>query len=115
MSSTLGSRTSLCVCILLVAFAVGQGRDLGTIRGVVTDPSGSVVPSATIALADAMTGALLQTKSNAQGEYEIFGLRSGTYKVTVTSSGFASKVIDNVVVQGSSVVGVNVSLKLSSA
>jgi len=116
MSSILVSRTLLCVCILLlVAFAVGQGTDLGTIRGVVTDPSGSVVPNATIALADATTGALRQTKSNAQGEYEIFGLRSGTYKVTVNSSGFASKVIDNVVVQGSSVVGINVSLKLSSA
>ena len=53
-----------------------------------------MVPSATIALADATTGALRQTKSNAQGEYEVFGLCSGTYKVTVTSSGFASKVID---------------------
>ncbi|MBV8894420.1 MAG: carboxypeptidase regulatory-like domain-containing protein, partial [Acidobacteria bacterium] len=100
---------------MLGAFAVGQGTDLGSIRGVVTDPSGSVVPQVTIEVADAATGALRESKSNAQGEYEVFGLRSGTYKVTANSAGFASAVIDNVVVRGSSVVGVNFTLKLSSA
>jgi Carboxypeptidase regulatory-like domain len=116
MSSVFVSRAMICVSILLlVAFAFGQGTDLGTVRGVVTDPSGSVVPNATVSVADTITGATRESKSNTDGQYQFFGLRPGTYKVTVQSPGFASTVVDNVVVRGSNVIGVNVSLKLSSA
>lgn len=104
-----------CIAVVLLAPpAFGQGTDLGTIRGVVTDPTGSVVPNATVTVTDAATGAIREGKTNGQGEYEMFGLRSGTYKVALNGAGFAPQAIDNVVVRGSNVVGVNVSLKVST-
>src|SRR5215470_381282 len=106
---------------LMVAFlcaapiAFGQGTDLGTIRGTVTDASGSVVANADITITDNATGAARAAKTNGSGEYQVFGLKSGTYKVVVNSAGFATEQVDNVALQGSSVVGVNVRLRVSSA
>ena len=100
---------------LFVPAALGQGTDLATVRGVVTDSSGSVVLNAAVSVTDTSTGAVRQTKTNGAGEYQIFGLRSGTYKVVVTSTGFAVQEVDNVQVQGSQVVGVNLTLRVSTA
>lgn len=94
---------------------LGQGTDLGTIRGTVTESSGAVVPNASVSVIDTSTGATRQTKTNGEGEYQVFGLRSGTYKVSVTAPGFATQQIDNIPLRGSSVVGINASLKVSSA
>src|SRR5579864_2243639 len=93
----------------------GQGTDLGTIRGTVTDTSGAVVAQAAVTVTDASTGATRQTKTNGDGAYEIFGLRSGTYKVAAQASGFGGQEINGIVLNGSSVVGVNVTLRVSSA
>lgn len=112
---TLAFFTLSCLFLFLSSFAFGQGTDLGTIRGVVSDSSGSVVPNAAISVTDASTGATRESKSNGDGEYQVFGLPSGTYKVSVASSGFATAEIENISVRGSSVIGVNVTLKVSSA
>jgi hypothetical protein len=108
---------ALVCCFLLVAIPAGfgQGTDLGTIRGTVTDASGSVVANADVAVTDNATGNTRQTKTNGTGEYQAFGLRPGTYKVVVNSAGFATEQIENVSIQGSRVVGVNVRLRVSSA
>src|SRR5215475_5123926 len=107
---------TVTLALLCVApFAFGQGTDLGTIRGVVTDASGSVVANADITVTDTATGSIRATKTNGTGEYQMFGLKSGTYKVAVNSPGFATEQVENVFVQGSSVVGVNVKLRVSSA
>ena len=95
--------------------ALGQGTDLGTVRGVVTDVSASVVPNAVVSILDNATGALRTTQTNGAGEYQLSGLKSGTYKVVVKTPGFATQQVDNVVVQGSRVVGVNVKLRVASS
>lgn len=92
----------------------GQGTDLGTIRGTVTESSGAVVPNANVTVVDNSTGAARQTKTNGEGEYQVFGLRSGTYKVSVSAAGFATQQIDNVPLRGSSSVGVNAILRVSA-
>jgi Carboxypeptidase regulatory-like domain/TonB dependent receptor len=101
--------------VFLLPSAHGQGTDLGTIRGVVTDTSGSVVASAAVVVTDTSTGAARQTKTNGDGEYEIFGLRSGAYRIAVSGAGFATQQLENVVVRASSVLGVNVTLRVSTA
>ena len=114
-------RSSITVSLLL-AFALcsniflhGQGTDLGTIRGTVADSSGALLAQAAVTVTDTATGASRQAKTNSDGAYEIFGLRSGTYKVAVQAAGFAQREISGVVVNGSSVVGVNLTLRVSSA
>ena len=110
--------------VILVIFAVlacssvfvhGQGTDLGTIRGTVTDSSGAVVASASVTALDIATGAARETKTNSHGEFQIFGLRPGTYKVTITNPGMATAEITGLVLNGSDVVSANAVLKVATA
>ena len=54
------------------------------------DPTGAVVPDATIALSDAATGLKLNTTSRASGEYQLLQIPPATYTVAVTAPGFGS-------------------------
>jgi hypothetical protein len=102
--------------LLCVApFTFGQGTDLGTIRGTVTDSSGAVVPNASVTVLDVSTGATREAKTNSHGEYQIFGLPSGNYKVTIANSGMATAEITGLVLNGSDVVSANAVLKVSTA
>src|SRR6201996_8464387 len=65
-----------------------QTSTTGDITGVVTDPSGSVVPDATVTLKDQTKGATQESKTSAQGAYRFYLLTPGPYTVSVTASGF---------------------------
>src|SRR6266542_2603808 len=90
----------------------GQGTDLGTIRGTVTDSSGAVVANASVTVLDLGTGAPRQTTTNSHGEYQMFGLRSGNYKVTITTPGMSTAEVTGIVINGSDVVSANATLKV---
>jgi hypothetical protein len=96
-------------------FLLGQGTDLGTIRGTVQDPSGAVVANASVTIADQATGTLRHTETNPHGEYQMFGLPSGTYKVTITAPGMTAHDITGIVLRGSDTVNANAVLKISTA
>jgi len=66
---------------------IGQGTDLGTIRGIVTDTTGAIIPGAAVSVVDALTSSIRETRTNSQGNYEMFGLKPGTYRVTITAPG----------------------------
>jgi hypothetical protein len=68
--------------------------DTATVIGRVTDPSGSVVRDATIALHNIDLGTTLTRKSNSSGEYEFPDVQVGSYTVSVISPGFAESVTD---------------------
>ena len=107
----------VAVLVFLVCasvFVAGQGTDLGTIRGTVTDSSGAVVPSASVTILDTHTGTTRQTQTNSQGDYQLFGLPSGNYKVTIASRGMATQEITGIVVNGSDVITANAILRVSS-
>jgi len=79
---------------LLAALSIGSGRlaaqtsTTGDITGVVSDPSGSVIPNATVTLKDETKGVTQQSTSNAQGTYRFYLLTPGPYTVSVTATGF---------------------------
>src|ERR1700712_3832183 len=84
------SKYLACLFVLVLGLgcaqvAVAQGTDLGTIRGAVSDTSGGAIPNAQVVLLDIATGTSRITTTNAQGEYQMFGLRPGDYKVTVSA------------------------------
>ena len=60
----------------------------GSLRGRVTDPSGAVIPQATVTVT-AQGGQTSSAVSDAQGIYEIKGLAPGTYSVSAQATGFA--------------------------
>ncbi len=78
----------LTAALLAPHSVLGQGSDLGAIRGAITDPSGSAVPNATVSVTDLSTGRRIASATNQSGEYEVANLKFGQYKVVVTAPGF---------------------------
>jgi len=93
----------------------GQGTDLGTIRGTVTDSTGAVIPGAMVTVTDALTKTARETRTNSRGIYEMFGLQPGTYRVVITAAGMSKEEITDVVLNGSDVVSADAALKVSAA
>ena len=58
------------------------------INGVVTDPSGAVIPGSTIQATNTATGVIVTRITNEAGTYVIPGLLPGTYDVTASLPGF---------------------------
>jgi len=93
----------LCLMAVLcfTTFSWGQGTDLGTIRGTVTDATGAAIAGAAITVTDTLTGSSRQAVSNGRGEWQIFGESASTYTVSVTANGMVPKRVTGVVVNGS--------------
>src|ERR1700745_1351150 len=68
--------------------AAAQSLTSGDAAGTITDPSGAVVPNATVTLKSNDTGATQTRTTNAQGAYRFSLLAPGTYTISVTASGF---------------------------
>lgn len=62
--------------------------DRGTISGVVTDPSGSLIVGARITVTNVATGTQSSTVTTGAGAYTIPELVAGQYSVTVSAAGF---------------------------
>src|SRR5271157_3411188 len=79
---------TLIVLSLVTAAAAAQ-TVTGTLRGRITDPSGAVIPQATV-LASTADGRSITVVTNNQGIYEFKGLAPGSYTVTAVAKGFAA-------------------------
>jgi hypothetical protein len=64
----------------------------GTLSGTVTDKSGGVIPSAQIAIRNVATGLVRNNATDSAGFYTAPNLLSGTYEMTISSTGFATQV-----------------------
>ncbi len=78
--------------------ALGQGRTEGQLSGRVLDPSGAVVPDASLTLSQGATGSTKTATTNASGGYVFPSVAPGTYKLTVDAKGFARGIYDGVAV-----------------
>jgi hypothetical protein len=86
----------------------------GALTGLVTDPSGAVVPKAKATLKSKTTGAMVTTDGNASGQYSFPAVAPGTYTLSVAADGFQTSVVDGVVVELAKSGLINVVLKLGS-
>src|SRR6266705_1602896 len=74
--------------VVLLLAGSGFAQDRGTIRGVVTDPSGATVPEATVTAKNVNTGLTQTVKTSADGVYSVLYLPAGDYTVTTEKAGF---------------------------
>ncbi len=84
---------SLMMPVVLALLAIprplnAQTNTTGAIDGVVSDPSGAIVPNATVAITNIATGAVFKATSGANGEYRVSQLPPGSYTVAATAKGF---------------------------
>ncbi len=107
--------TRLILAALLVSGALLAQTDRATLRGTVTDPTGLVVPNATITIEEVGTNIearRLTTDEN--GNYEAPALKPGTYRVKVDNAGFRSFVADAVLLDAGQVRRLDVGLQVGS-
>lgn len=93
------AQTTICKIVFLFVALLGSFRSSllaqsspqagAAIRGQVTDPSGAVIPNATIT-ATSLKGNSVIVLSDARGSYAVSGLMPGVYKVVAIAPGFAS-------------------------
>ncbi len=89
------------------------GQAAGGIRGQVTDPTGAVIPNATVVVRDAAGKVAGKATSDNGGVYAIHGLAAGRYSVTVTAQGFASYSVPGVVVASGQLKNLNPALTIA--
>jgi hypothetical protein len=75
---------TLAPCLAVVASAQAGGSIAGTIK----DPTGGVVPGATVAVTNTAISTQFTTVSDAQGIYSFPNLSVGRYDLTITLDGF---------------------------
>lgn len=76
--------SGLAMCCMSAYAQTGAG----SIQGTVTDSTGAVVPGASIHVVQQGTGATFDSKSSRVGFYQVPGLFTATYTVTVSAPGF---------------------------
>ncbi len=77
---------ALASCFLVAAPALLAQSTAATLRGQVTETSGSAA-NAEVMVTNLATGLIRKAQSNANGEYSLAGLPPGTYRVDVTAGG----------------------------
>ncbi len=104
----------IIVLALLVAATVSAQAPTGTIRGVVEDSTGAVIPGGTVELHNLNTGDRRHAMTDQEGHYEFVFLPVGRYRVTATLSGFKNAAQDTVLEVGQ-VNRINLRLEVGSA
>jgi hypothetical protein len=89
-------------------------QTLGAMNGVVTDPTGAVVPGVTVKAHSAATNLEVERTSRPDGSFSFADLPIGTYEVTFTKDGFQTAVYPEIIVQGSRTSTINAKLKPGS-
>ena len=87
----------------------------GAIEGVVTDPTGAVVPDVTATAHKQGEAKNFSAKTDTTGKYLIRNLEPGIYEVEVSCPGFRQSEIRNVPVHSTSATTVNVTLNVGAA
>ena len=77
----------LCCILATAAFAFGQTAST-SLRGVVKDPSGALVPGANVTLVDKANGKTLGATANDAGFYAFAQIPPARYTITVAANGF---------------------------
>jgi hypothetical protein len=104
----------LLVCLVCLSATLAQ-TSKGFIVGTVADPTGAVVPNASITVTNAATGTVRTTTSQENGSYRIDAVDPGTYTLEVSASGFTNARSENIVVASAQTAEVNLQLSVGGA
>ena len=107
----------LAVALLILASggAVWSQTVQGVITGAVTDPTGAVVPGATVTITNTGTNISQNTTTGSDGSYRFPLVPPGTYTLEVKAANFAIVRASGFVVEASQTVLFSVKLELVKA
>ncbi|MGA2195879.1 MAG: TonB-dependent receptor [Bryobacteraceae bacterium] len=112
---TRGTVLFVLTFVLVLAPALfAQSLTTGDIAGTLKDPSGAVVPNATMTLRSLDTGSTQSTTSDSTGEFRFRLLKTGQYMVSASPAGF-QKIEQQVEVVVGSVATLNLTLQVGQS
>src|SRR5258708_34386221 len=103
------------ICLLPAGVGMAQMAGSGTIKGTITDSSGAIIPQATVTAVNVATGVQTSRPTTGAGLYVLSPLPAGEYNVRVAAPGFQTLTQEHVVVSATTIVGLDLQLKVGSA
>ena len=88
---TVGFCLLACLVALGATTAYAQVAGSGTIQGVVLDPSGAIVPGATVTIHNPVSGYARSAETDSQGQFNFPNVPFDSYHLTVKAQGFAAQ------------------------
>ena len=92
-------RLLLVLCLLLCVATATAQEDRGRISGLITDPTGAVIPHANVTLTNEATKVNVSTIANEEGLYAFPLLVPGLYTVDVKADGFKEYIVNSLRVE----------------
>jgi hypothetical protein len=105
------------VLVVLLAFhatSVFGQINTATLSGTVKDPSGAVVPEASVVVVQADTGTTRTVQTNAAGLFTVPLLQPGVYTVTISKAGFENDTESNIDLQVNQLANLNFTLTVGA-
>jgi hypothetical protein len=96
---------TLLFVTVMVGFGQATSVNGGSIQGTITDPSGAVVPDASVTITGTDTGSVKAVRTDSAGFYSVGPLNPGNYNITVTRPGFQKLSVTTVVRTGTATSG----------
>jgi hypothetical protein len=104
----------LLVVLVAVPGAEAQSTTDGAIGGAVTDPSGAVVPNATVASHNLGTGSTTSGVTDGSGRYLLSHLQPGLYSLEISVTGFGAFKATSITVEVGRVTTMDVALNVKT-
>src|ERR1051326_2575729 len=106
----------ICAVLLLtIAGSLAYGQTAaGTLTGIVTDPSGSVIAGVPVVATHVETGTKITGTTSQTGNYTIPQLPVGRYAVTLEQPGFKMFRQENVIIAAAQALRLDVSLEVGA-
>ena len=77
-----------CIALMIWTCGAAHAQQPDVLEGRVMDPSGAVIPGASVVVESQPSGPAHTVQTDGEGRYRITGLTAGRYKVTAEASGF---------------------------
>ncbi len=108
---------AVCATMVLALFMCGtsQAQENATLTGTVTDPSGAVIPNASVILTNTQTGVSRAVTTDSAGMYVFPALNNGIYDLKVSATGFKVSSKTGIVLNVAATVEENVELAVGAA
>ena len=101
------------IFVALSFFAAAQSTT--SLRGVITDAKGALLPGATVKLSDPKTGFDRSVTSGNDGAYQFLQVPPATYNLEITAAGFAPSKRENLTLQVNTPATMNIALQVQGA
>lgn len=105
---------ALVVLLAVPALLLAQTSTTSVLLGTVTDPTGAVVPGASVELTHIGTNRTFTTSTNASGNYVLPQVTSSIYRLSVSMQGFRTTTIGEIKVDVAKSYTFNVSLEVGA-